>query len=217
MKDDYRVFKKFSNIDEAKELGSVLESSNINYKVIDNSPPVDITFTGNLQNEIQILILQEDFEKATQLLENRADDILDQVASDHYLFEFTNEELFEILMKPDEWGVVDYKLSQRILKDRGQNVNDELIQALKKQRLDDLAKPEENHAFWVYFGYVFALLGGLIGLFIGWYMWTYKKSLPNGERVSAYSPQVQRHGRNIFFTGIVSLFLLVSFRIISEL
>lgn len=211
--DNYAVFKKFWNIDLAKDIVDVLKQNDISFKLLDNSPAVDISFSGNtFQKELEIHIRQSDFERANELLEKHAEMFLDQVDKGHYLFDFTNEELYEILCKPDEWNSFDYKLSQKILANRGLVVNDELIKALRNTRMDDLAKPENGQKPWIFIGYLFAILGGILGLFIGWYLWTYQKTLPDGQKVYAYSKSDQIHGRIIFFVGLGSFVFWVLVR-----
>ena len=43
----------------------------------------------------------------------------------------------------------------------------------------------------------------VIGLFIGWYLWSFKKTLPDGERIFAYSYKDRRHGKRIFYLSII--------------
>lgn len=199
----YALFKRFQSVEIAKDFAAILKENDIDYQLVDNSPPVDITFSaGTLQNEVQVLVRQSDFERANQLLENQAENLLDQVDKDHYLFGFTIEELYEVILKPDEWSSLDDKLSQKILSDRGQPVDEDLLKKIRKQRIDDLAKPEPPQTAWIYVGYFFAVMGGILGFFIGWFLWSHKKTLPNGQRILAYSRADQRHGRIIFYLGI---------------
>jgi len=51
-------------------------------------------------------------------------------------------------------------------------------------------------------GYIFAVLGGLIGLIIGVYLWQGKKKV-NGEKVKRYDENAQRNGLFIFIIAIV--------------
>ena len=138
---------------------------------------------------------------------------LDNVDKTHYLFEFTNDELFDILSKPDEWNALDYQLAKKILNDRGREVNDEIIESLKEQRIAELAKPDESNRVWIFFGYLSALLGGLFGIIAGWHLFTYKKTLPDGQRVYEYSEKDRRHGRRIFYLGIIILYISVVIRL----
>ena len=90
--------------------------------------------------------------------------------------EFTDEELYDVLLKSDEWNKFDYTLAQKLLSDRGKSIDEELLNSLKKQRLEDLAKPDEGQKPWIIAGYFLALLGGFIGLIIGLFSMDRKKN-----------------------------------------
>jgi hypothetical protein len=77
---------------------------------------------------------------ADVLLLNLSKAQLDNVEKDHYLFEFTNEELYEITEKPDEWGEFDFLLAMKILSDRGLPVNHAKIIKSKQDRVETLSK-----------------------------------------------------------------------------
>ena len=204
MTENYSIFKKFPTLEQANELKELLKENGIESLLADNIPPVDVTFSGNtLQNEFEVRIKQSDFKKAEEILEKNAENLIDQVDKDHYLFEFTDEELYEILLKSDEWNAFDYTLAQKILKKRGKSVDKELLNSLKNERLKDLAKPEENQRPWIIAGYIFSLLGGFLGLIIGYFLWTSKKTLPNGQKVYSYSANDRKHGKYIFYIGLI--------------
>ena len=137
---------------------------------------------------------------------------METVDKDHYLFGFTDEELFEIISKPDEWNEFDFQLAKKILRERGKEINQDTINLLKKQRLNDLAKPEEGQRNWIYAGYIFALLGGLIGVFIGWHLSTYRKTLPNGQQVYGYKQEDRKHGRRIWIKGAIMFIVSLTIR-----
>jgi len=204
MEDNYSILRKFPTLDQANELKDLLEKNGINSILADNVPPVDITFSGStLRNEIEIRIKQSDFEKAEEIIERNAEELIDQIDKDYYLFEFSDEELYEILLKSDEWSAFDYTLAQKLLKQRGKSIDKELLNSLKNERLKDLAKPEENQRPWIVGGYVFSLLGGFLGLIIGYFLWTSKKTLPNGQKVYSYSKNDRKHGKYIFYIGLI--------------
>ena len=123
----------------------------------------------------------------------------------HYLFGFKDEELFDILASPDEWSAYDYQLARRVLSERGIDVDAKLLELLKKTRLQELAQPEGKQTTNVWLGYAFALLGGVVGLFIGWNMVTAKKTLPNGERVSVFSDSDRSHGKAIIALSLITM------------
>lgn len=204
------TFQKFNFKEDALELASFLKDSAIEYRIEDTSSGLDGSF-GNTELTIDYLIKlqEEDFEKADTLLLQLSSRLIETVDSTHYLFDFTNEELTEIIVKKDEWNHFDYLLAQRILKERGEEIVPEQIELYRKQRIDDLSKPDADQGVWIFLGYFFALLGGFLGIFIGWYLKTHKKTLPNGERIFNYSPSNRRSGGRILFIGVISMVLWI--------
>ncbi|WP_282136093.1 hypothetical protein [Seonamhaeicola maritimus] len=217
MNEDYSIFRKFSSLEQALELKELLSKNGIESKLADNTPPVDITFSGNtLQNQVEIQIKQINFETANQILEKNAEDLINQIDKDYYLFEFTDEELYEILLKSDEWNKFDYTLAQRILKQRGKSIDDDLLNSLKNERLNQLAKPDENQKPWILAGYLFSFLGGFLGLIIGYFLWTSKKTLPNGKKVYSYAENDRKHGKYIFFIGLIITPIITILKVIEQ-
>lgn len=212
MENDYSIFRKFPSLEQANELKELLESHNIKSVLGDNVPPVDVTFSGStLLHEYEVRIDQTDFEQAEKILEKNAENILDEIDPDYYLFDFTNEELYEILLKSDEWNSFDYTLAQKILSERGKPIDNDLLSSLKKERLNQLAQPEGNQKPWIIAGYFFSLMGGLLGLIIGYSLWTAKKTLPNGEKVYSYSTNDRKHGKYIFYLGLIVVPIVTAF------
>ncbi|WP_034044232.1 hypothetical protein [Wocania ichthyoenteri] len=213
----YSIFRKFPTLEQANELKDLLKENGIESILADNVPPVDVTFSGNtLQNEIEILIKQSDFKKADELLEKNAETLIDQIDKDYYLFEFTNEELYEVLLKSDEWNAFNYTLAQKILTQRGKSIDKDLLNSLKNERINQLAKPEGNQKPWIIGGYVFSLLSGFLGLIIGYFFWTSKKTLPNGQKVYYYSENDRKHGKYIFYLGLIIAPTALLLKVVSQ-
>lgn len=218
MNENYSAFRKYPTLVQVKELERLLNKNNIATQIADNIPSVDSSFYGStLQNQYEIKIPLADFEKAEKILDENAENLIEQIEEDYYLFSFSDDELYEILLKQDEWNELDYKLAQKILTKRGKSVDIQLLKALKKQRLESLAKPEENQKPWIIAGYVFAILGGFLGILIGYSLWTSKKSLPNGQKVYSYNHKDRVHGKNIFYVGLIILPFYVIIRILTQI
>lgn len=216
MTENFIAFKNFPTRIQAKEVEMLLNKNNIKTVLADNIAPVDITFSGStLQNQYEIKIDPADFAKAQEILEKDTESLLNQVDKDYYLLSFSNEELYDVLLKSDEWNVFDYKLAQKLLTERGKNIDPDMLASLKKERLKILAKPEENQKPWIIAGYLFSLLGGGIGIVIGYSLWTSKKTLPNGERVYSYNDADRNHGKTIFILGTIIFPLALLIRILS--
>ena len=128
----YLTFQKFPNKESAIILESLLRINKIKYLLEDHSTSLYSNFLGNASiKEFRIKIKNDDFEKADKLLLEIALKDLEQVNKSHYLFDFSDEELFEILTKKDDWSQYDYLLAQKILRERGKEINPEIIQLLK--------------------------------------------------------------------------------------
>ncbi len=211
----FLTYQKFNYKGEAAELGDLLADHKIEHFIEDTSSSFDPSFSNNeLNKEFRIKLKKQDFEKADKLLLAISADQISAIDKDYYLFEFSDEELMDILKKSDEWSKFDYLLAQKILKGRGQEINDKQLESLRKQRIEELAKPGEYQKSWIIAGYVFSFLGGLMGVFIGWHLISYKKTLPNGDSVYGYTVEGRKHGSNILLLGIVSFIIWLFIRTI---
>ncbi len=216
MEPNYSVFKRFSDFNQAQEVAKTLKDNNIQVRLINNSPPVDSTFFGNThQPQLELKIPSTEFEKAQMILERSLDIDLDTVDKEHYLFEFTDDELKELLSKQDEWGEFDISLARKILNSRGEEISDDQITILRQKRINELAEPEKTGKVWLVIGYLSSVLGGLLGVFMGYFIWSQQKTLPNGTRVYSYTASDRKHGRNMLLIGIIvfPLWLIYAFLI----
>lgn len=211
---EFLTYKKRLDKEGVEELIQIFKDNNIEYEIAEEKASLDSLY-GDQQFNDQLLvkIRKIDFEKADSLLLKTSETQLATVDKDHYLYTFTNDELFDIISKPDEWNEFDILLSQQILKERGTEINKTTIDLLRSQRINTLAKPIEEPRAWIYAGYTFALLGGLIGIFMGLSLMTAKKVLPNGEKIFTYSVNDRNHGTIIFFIGIIMLIVVSIIRI----
>lgn len=200
------LFKKFNVQNDALELGRVLADNNIEYKLEVGKPGFDPAFV--FDNEYRILLNKSDFEKANSLF-------ISTLPEDYYLFNFSDDELLEIITKRDEWNDFDFNLSKIILKERGKEINSDLLVLLEKQRLNTLKKPEKSQKTWIYAGYLLAFVSGFLGLFIGLSLRSSKKLLPNGEKIYTYIESDRTHGLYITLISIVILSIMFLTSIIS--
>jgi len=202
MENSFQIFRTFSTKEAAILLQDLLTGNNIKSESGDNIPSADVTFVNStIHHQYEVRIARSDFEQAEQLLTKDID--VTSIDPSHYLFKFTDDELYDILLKPDEWNGLDYKLAQHILTQRGNTINEALLTSLKNQRLKDLAQPEKNQIPWIFAGYLFAFVGGFLGLVIGYLLRTSKKTLPNGERIYTYSSSDRKHGLYILAIAVI--------------
>jgi hypothetical protein len=137
-------YRQFTEKERADALAEVLKENNIAFEIVTDRPSLDSLYGDKLfKNEYFVKIGKEDFERADLLLLNLTKDQLVNVEKDHYLFEFTNEELYEITDRPAEWSEFDFLLAMKILSDRGLPVNHAKIIKSKQDRVETLSKKAE--------------------------------------------------------------------------
>jgi hypothetical protein len=215
MEPEFITYQKFNDPALAEELGGQLDNHHIKYFIEKESRPFDPTYSFNESSVTQyaVKIKSEDFEKVNQLLKDDESEDVAEIGKDYYLYSFTDDELMEVITKADEWSPFDVVLARKLLAEKGKVLTDEAITAINEKRIEDLKVPDPPQTYWIVVGYVCAFIGGLLGIFIGWYLVNYKKTLPNGERVYEYSERDRRHGRIIFYIGIVVLVLAMGYKL----
>ncbi|MBO9681186.1 MAG: hypothetical protein J7502_00710 [Flavisolibacter sp.] len=216
MNGEYLRFKLFPDKQTAEDFAEVLKQNNIEYQIEEDALVFDPSYANNpLSKDYVILIKQSDFKLASYTYDEYFAEQLSEVPEDYYLYSFTDDELQEILAKPDEWGSFDYQLAKELLMQRGIEVSKEKTERMKAERYKEIAQPEGESVKNIVGYYIVSILFFPIGLIIGW-VWGYsKKQLPDGYRVSAYNSSVQMHGRTIFLISIILFVLTVILRIVN--
>lgn len=215
---EFLNFQKFDKKEDVLSFSEILKENGIDSLIEDTGNSLDSNF-GNSQFSIEYLlkIKKSDFEKAGNLAQEISERELNEVEEDYFLFDFSDTELKDVILKKDEWGNFNSSLAQKILKDRGVEVTSEQIESLHEERLIQLSQPEKIQSEWIFMGYFFAVLGGLLGVLTGWYLMTLKKTLPNGETVYSYVPSDRKHGKRIFVIGLVFLTIFIIIKLVYKL
>lgn len=199
----FLLFQRFISREAAQDVVALLAANGIEGQVKDERPLTDGVFTFQNHPTTLLLLRGSDFGPARELLRRATESQVAAVPDDHYLFTFTDPELWQILVKPDEWSALDMALAQRILRERDYDVSPATVAAMAARRTDALAEPQDVTAGWLVAGYGFSALGGLIGILLGWYLSTHLTTLPDGRQVPAYSAHSRFHGRVMLVMGAV--------------
>src|SRR6187431_1405769 len=95
---EFVIFQKYSDQASALELEALLKEEHIEYRLEENSSYFSPTFVNsNLEKEFAVKLKKEDFERAEQLVEKTILEQINSIQSDYYLFEYTDDELIEIV------------------------------------------------------------------------------------------------------------------------
>lgn len=215
MSSSYRLLKSFHDPALGEPLVELLQENNIPFDLEDTVPSLDVTFTGSIvQHQFRITVPASYFEEANALVEKLAQKHIDETPADedHYLYEFSDDELIDVLVKKDEWSKEDILISRKILSDRSRTISDKEIERLWQERLDEFRKPERAHWGWVIFVIIFS---PFLGVVMGWYWMTIKKTDPTGYKSYAYDTFTQTLGKVVAFICLlfytVLIFLYLSF------
>ena len=215
MSEEYLRFKLFPDKQTAEDFAEVLKQNNIDHKIEEDSLVFDASFANHpLARDYVITVKQSDFKDASNAYDEYFAKQLNDVPADYYLLQFSDDELLDILAKPDEWGAFDYQLATALLKKRGIDITKEKTDRLKVDRYYELARPEGEDAKNIVGYYIVSILFFPVGWIIGW-IWGYsKKQLPDGYRVYAYNERVRLHGRIILLISIAFPVLAVILRVL---
>lgn len=199
---EFITYQQFYNQSDAEAFAAFLDGKNIPFEVERQRAVLDPIYIGEQSEPTYIVKIQPDqFEKVNALMKEEAAKQLNNVPADYYLFEFTDDELKNVLQESNEWSQLDILLAEKLLKERG--VPDASIP------LDALVKPYEAARIGTW-----ALVAGYIccGLFpvysipMGVVVMSAKKTLPDGTRIPMYDKWSCNHGLAITIIGSVIVF-----------
>lgn len=122
------------------------------------------------------------------------------------MYSFYNDELLEIMRRPDEWSKQDFFVAKKILTERGVYFSEKDISDMKWKRIKEIGQPEAGSPFWIVIGYILSL-GGIVGFLFGLAYLTAKKILPDGSKVLVYDEATRNHGRNMLILS--SIFIVI--------
>lgn len=222
---DLITFQTFSTFQEASEMKEILLKDGIQASILKATQVFDAVLVGGSTGDMYELKMDgSDFVKAREILYNSPKFKIDDVGSDHPLYEMANDELQDIISKADEWGPENYNVALFLLKKRGVSLSDETINKLQDERNVVLSEKKPMPGYVLVLGYlpiIMPFVGnamiehekdgkilwyfpGIIGLLISWVILQSKMTLPDGRRVQVYSNRIMMHGLIMFGLNILS-------------
>jgi hypothetical protein len=181
----------------------------------------DASFSNNeFLNLYYIKLRPEDFKKADELLMNTVVENSQEPVSDYYLFSFSSDELLDVLRKPDEWNEFDLYWAKKILTTRGVEIKPEELERAKTERLAELKQPWNLDKLWIisavalwmaalWFIHIYLAVAVI---FLGSYISFSKKTMPDGQRVKAFSDTDRLLGKIVLIAGIIlAIFILMQY------
>lgn len=212
---ELEYFREFLNVEEANDLAQLLEKNNILYSLEKPQVLIDKAIVGTtILPKVVLKILPRDFERVNKML---AEIIEQQVIPDnHYLLEFSDLELFEVIKNPDSWNIEDVTVARKILVSRGFEVTNEQLEELQEQRFEELKAGKEGSLSWMIFYAVCVVLGVIFlhplfmiaGVGMGLYYWRDKRRDPKGAPYFTFDKKTRIAGQIIFYLGMALMIVL---------
>lgn len=219
------TFQRFQDPVLANELLEKLNGFGVTGTVEISKSLLDPVLAGpSGEPEYFVKIASGDFIKAHQHLEAFYRASINELEPDYYLFDFSNEELQEIIKTPEEWGPLDFQLAIKLLKERGIAVPEANSSVLSKENLARIAKKSNGKSLKtisiVFIAYIIlsllaqsithrynfpfsTILVTLIGANLAWS----RKTLPDGSQVWHFEDKDRADGKAIFYSGLFLLFI----------
>lgn len=214
-------YRSFNDKALAIELYQKLSEDGIPVAWEDTEGFFDASFANNeFLNIYYIKLRQEDFKKADEILMRSVSESKNEPVGDYYLLSFSNEELIDVLKKPDEWNEFDRYWAKKILEKKGLDIKQEDLEQARIHRLAELKQPWTLDklwiicaiALWVAAFWFIHVYGAVAVIFIGGYIALSKKTMPDGQRVKAFSAGDRLIGKIVLAAGfILALFILMQY------
>jgi len=227
------TFRDYGTKDEADEVAAKFEAHSIPVKV--ERGLLDAVIIGkDFHNKFKVRIPAADFERAQKILIDETQVDINIVAKNYMLLSFTNDELLDVVAKPDEWGEYNYNLAKALLQQRGVTVNEQQEQALKQKYVAQISEQRSLDGGWMILGYVFPLLAmiacilnnrvivgfifsfyalpGILGIILGLVVTTTKKTLPDGAQILSFNKRTRAHGYAMIILGVVAILFVFAWR-----
>ncbi|MBO7134784.1 MAG: hypothetical protein J6W06_11600 [Bacteroidales bacterium] len=214
---NYILLRIFREEEDMKFFVDVLDDCNIDYKV-DNPQSISNDVLSSaygvqvaedaLQFKYMLMVAEDDFERAqTELRSHIAEYFRNAGSEDNSLLnDFSDDELLDVIKKPDEWSVEDIAIAQALLEKRGKHVSNEVVDAYRQKRLEEVRKPKFGGYVTIIIGYLFAFLGGIIGIFLAASLLG-KKRIFNGEKVNIYDKATRT---NAIIYLVISIIVVIA-------
>lgn len=205
---EFKTFMSFPNRSQVDAIVTVLNENSIPYKLQDTSKDFDVTFSNDsLKHTFLIMLLETDFEKANQLIEEKVPFDSSAIASNHPFYTFSIEELTEVVKNYDEWFPSDVKLAKELLSKQQIEVTQDTIEQQQRIKQQQSEQPEKSSLLTLAMGYTFCIFGGLAGIGIALYLLLGKRKLPNGKRVYLFTRNDRNHGLAMLLLGLIGLLI----------
>jgi len=193
-----------------KQTTELLDTAGIPYQRSALPPIFDIGKIGAGEDaEVVVSVPRNQYAAARTAMES-AVYLKEDLPDSHYLVTSTDEELIEVVAHSSEWSPFDVAHARRLIVERG--IDTKKIEDKRAERLRQLRSGKPASKELILFGWVFSVLGGLIGLGIAWSLCHMKEKTPDGE-FFCYDEKSRAIGKKMLAVAIAVLVAAVLLRL----
>lgn len=123
----------------------------------------------------------------------------------------TDNELLEIFANANDYNPEFVNLAEQKLQARNINI-DALKQnkeSAKQVNRKELEQGKAGSPLYILLGFVFAILGGFIGIYTGYIYSRSKTKTAEGDQYYVYNPETRQFGNIMMGVGIASILLII--------
>ena len=207
---ELKTFMSLTDAVIAEDIVRILNENKISFKVQDTSKDFDASFANDSsKNSILIMLMPEDFEKASLILEQNIDFNINEIDKQHPFWDFKINELKDVVKDYDEWHPLDVKFAKHLLEKENITVDKSEIEKQQIEKVKKAAQFEKSDMLTLSMGYLFCMLGGIAGIGIAIFLLTGKKKLPDGSKKYVFSKSDRMHGFYMLLLGTLSMLYFI--------
>ena len=141
----FETYRSFLNEEEAKDFTNFLREHDVPFSLESSGTVIDSVFVGDgLVPKVVLKIPVDDFKKVRDLITEQIRSLSAEELENHYLNELDDDELREIIEKPDEWTVENIAVAKVLLEQRGVVIPEEELLEIELQRNQALEQGQEG-------------------------------------------------------------------------
>jgi len=217
MDSEFIAYKKLTDLQSAEEISNELTKNGIECHLQDDMQSyVKVVGYNQINPGVTINIKSQDFSKADKILDAYFSAEISDVDKDYYLFQFSDEELKEIIANPQEWGIFDFQLAKKLLETKGVTYSEEYFDSQKQTIIKTLSKIKKISLYKLVLGYLLAFLFPPAGMLNGFLILNNRNILPDGKKFYLYSEKDRMHGKVILTLSIIWLSTLIVGSIVEQ-
>ena len=201
------IYKSFTSVDIAQLMLELLKDSDTTYELTDSNGPIEHIDPTQRYDKIEVWIAKDQFQAIDLLIEDKANSELDSIDKDYFIFEFSNDELRDVLINASEWSPLDLALANKLLKDRGDPFDKDELEKRREEKIAESASAREITQGRKNLGLIIAILLPVIGIITALIYLLSSKDDLSSKKVPKYGPCTKKHGKIILITALASAVL----------